>query len=101
MEVRSKAMWLLSTCALLLVLIPMIATAQGRPCASRESCVTRRTRLRCPASLLKWLAAHEVVYTDVDGRYVLEVPPGKHQLKVLLDGYQERLINVEAAEGRP
>ena len=41
-----------------------------------------------------------MVYTDVDGRYVLEVPPGTHQVKVLLDGYQEKLINVEAGTER-
>ena len=39
----------------------------------------------------------EVVYTDVDGRYILQVPPGTHQIKVVLDGYQEKTINVEAA----
>jgi hypothetical protein len=33
----------------------------------------------------------QVVYTDVDGRYILELPPGAHQIKVLLDGYQEKL----------
>ena len=37
-----------------------------------------------------------MVYTDVDGRYVLQVPPGKHQIKVLLEGYEEKTINVEA-----
>ena len=40
------------------------------------------------------------VYTDVDGRYVLEVQPGKHQIKVVLEGYQERLINIEAGTER-
>jgi TonB-dependent receptor len=39
----------------------------------------------------------EVVYTDVDGRYVLQVPPGKHTLKIALEGYQEKTITVEAA----
>ncbi len=42
----------------------------------------------------------EVVYTDVDGRYVLQLPPGTHQLKVLMDGYQEKLINVIAGDER-
>jgi TonB-dependent receptor len=42
----------------------------------------------------------EIVYTDVDGRYVLQLPPGKHQIKVLLQGYEEKAIDVEAAEQR-
>jgi hypothetical protein len=41
-----------------------------------------------------------VVYTDVDGRYVLEVPAGMHQIKVALDGYQERTVNVDTSTGR-
>ena len=40
----------------------------------------------------------EVVFTDVDGRYVLQVPAGTHQLKVALEGYQEKLITVEAVD---
>ena len=39
----------------------------------------------------------EVTYTDVDGRYVIQVPPGKHTLKIALEGYQERSITIEAA----
>jgi TonB dependent receptor/Carboxypeptidase regulatory-like domain len=35
------------------------------------------------------------VYTDVDGRYVVELAPGTHQLKVTMEGYQERLLTVE------
>jgi hypothetical protein len=41
------------------------------------------------------LVGGEVVYTDVDGRYVLQVSPGQHQLKVVLDGYLDRLINLD------
>ena len=40
----------------------------------------------------------EVTYTDVDGRSVLQVPPGKHTLKVVLEGYQEKSINVDAVD---
>ena len=42
----------------------------------------------------------EVVYTDVDGRYVLQVAPGIHQVKVQVEGYQERLLNVTAGTER-
>jgi hypothetical protein len=42
----------------------------------------------------------EVVYTDVDGRYVLRLPSGRHQLKVQVEGYQERSIDVMVAEER-
>jgi hypothetical protein len=42
----------------------------------------------------------EVVYTDVDGRYVIQVPPGTHQLKIVLEGYQERLLTLQTRTER-
>src|SRR5687767_13894234 len=42
----------------------------------------------------------QVVYTDTDGRYILDLPPGMHRIKVLLVGYQEKLVNVEAGTER-
>jgi hypothetical protein len=42
----------------------------------------------------------EVVYTDVDGRYVVQVPPGKHQIRVSMDGYEPRMVDVEAGDQR-
>ena len=35
----------------------------------------------------------ETVYTDVDGRYLLNLAPGSYELKVLMEGYQERIVN--------
>ena len=42
----------------------------------------------------------QTVYTDVDGRYTVELPPGDHQLKVVLEGYQERLVTITVAAGQ-
>src|SRR5687767_6291696 len=39
----------------------------------------------------------ETVYTDVDGRYVLDLAPGRHQLRVTMEGYQERLVTIDVA----
>jgi hypothetical protein len=52
----------------------------------------------------------QTAYTDVDGRYVVDVAPGTHQLTVTLDGYQtktssrasnERVINPISRSSRP
>ena len=101
MTVRSKAMKLFSVCALLLLLVPMIATAQGK--TARITGVVRddANAIALPGVPVEVVGTTDVVYTDVDGRYVLQVPPGKHQLKVVLDGYQERLINVDVVDTRP
>ncbi|MBI4487097.1 MAG: TonB-dependent receptor [Acidobacteria bacterium] len=36
-----------------------------------------------------------VVYTDVDGRYLLELPAGTYRVKVTMEGYQEKLVALE------
>jgi hypothetical protein len=36
-----------------------------------------------------------VVYTDVDGRYLIELAPGKHELKVMMEGYQPATVQVD------
>ena len=37
----------------------------------------------------------ETVYTDVDGRYVLELAPGTYELKVSMDGYETKTLKVD------
>jgi len=37
----------------------------------------------------------EVVYTDLDGRYRLELPAGERQIKVALGGYAEQNVTVQ------
>ena len=47
-----------------------------------------------PGTPVEVVGTGHVVYTDVDGRYILTVPPGTHQVKVVLDGYQEKLVSI-------
>lgn len=42
----------------------------------------------------------QVVYTDVDGRFMLQVPPGAHQLKVTLEGYEPKTVTLTAGTER-
>jgi len=53
-----------------------------------------------PGTPVEVVGTSQVVYTDVDGRYVLTLPAGTHQLKVALDGYQEKLVSVTTGTGR-
>ncbi|HJU42090.1 MAG TPA: TonB-dependent receptor [Vicinamibacterales bacterium] len=45
------------------------------------------------------VAGGETVYTDVDGRYVLDLVPGSYELKVTMDGYESKTIKVDAGAG--
>jgi outer membrane receptor protein involved in Fe transport len=45
------------------------------------------------------VAGGDTVYTDVDGRYVVELAPGTHELKVAMEGYEARIIKVDVAAG--
>jgi len=53
-----------------------------------------------PGTPVEVVGTTQVVYTDVDGRYVLNLPAGTHEIKVVLDGYQEKLIRVETGAER-
>ena len=45
------------------------------------------------------VAGGETVYTDVDGRYVLDLAPGSYELKVAMEGYESRTIKIDVAAG--
>ena len=53
-----------------------------------------------PGVPVEVVGTQQVVYTDVDGRYVLELPAGTHQIKVVMEGYQEKVIKVELGTER-
>ncbi|HVR69715.1 MAG TPA: TonB-dependent receptor [Vicinamibacteria bacterium] len=52
-----------------------------------------------PGATVEVVGTAQVVQTDVDGRYRLDLEPGTHELKVSLDGFQERRVQVEVAAG--
>ena len=53
-----------------------------------------------PGVPVEVVSTGRVVYTDVDGRYILQVPAGAHQVRVALDGYEDKLIKIEATTER-
>ena len=53
-----------------------------------------------PGTPVEVVGTTQVVYTDVDGKYILNVPAGTHQIKVALDGYQEKLVSITTTDER-
>jgi outer membrane receptor protein involved in Fe transport len=90
-----------------LVLVGPAATLTAVPAFAQETAPGPNVRLTgvvrdeanaitLPGVPVEVVGTTQVEYTDVDGRFVLEVPRGTHQIRVILEGYQEKLINVEA-----
>ncbi|HEY5619611.1 MAG TPA: TonB-dependent receptor [Vicinamibacterales bacterium] len=89
--------------------LPVLAQTAAKPAPAQASGPTVRVvgvvrdesnAITLPGVPVEVVGTGEVVFTDVDGRYILQLPPGMHQLKVLMDGYQEKLINVTAGDER-
>jgi hypothetical protein len=100
MSLRGKARKVLFVCTLALsVAAPVWAEAQAAQGSTRVVGVVRdeTNAIALPGVPVEVVETKEIAYTDVDGRYVLQVPPGKHTLKVALEGYQEKSITIEAA----
>src|SRR5687768_7672931 len=86
-----------------LAIVSPAALAAPQPAAqeaeARKTRVTGLVRdeqnaLALPGVPVSLVGSGTVVHTDVDGRYTIDLPPGQHQLKVTMDGYQERTIAV-------
>ena len=43
-----------------------------------------------PGVPVEVVGTEQVVYTDVDGRYILQLPPARTRSRSLLEGYQEK-----------
>ena len=100
MSLRGRAREVLFVCTLALsVVAPVWAEAQAAQGSTRVVGVVRdeTNAIALPGVPVEVVDTKEVTYTDVDGRYVIQVPPGKHTLKIALEGYQERSITIEAA----
>ena len=53
-----------------------------------------------PMAPVEVVSTGEIVYTDLDGKYTITLPPGTHQIKVTFSGYQEKTVEVEVAAGQ-
>jgi hypothetical protein len=91
----------LATLVLLGPVVAQAAAQEAGPSVRVTGVVRDETNaIPLPGVPVELVGSTEVVYTDVDGRYVIDVPRGTHQIKVALEGYQEKLIKVEAGTER-
>jgi hypothetical protein len=95
--------------ALVVPALPALAQGAAKPAPEQAAGPTVRVvgvvrdeanAITLPGVPVEVVGTNEIVYTDVDGRYVVQLPPGTHQIKVLMEGYQEKLINVTTGTER-
>jgi hypothetical protein len=102
MSLRGKARRLVIVCAFALWAGSPPAEAAAAPQGATAGQVRivgvvrdETNAIALPGVPIEVVDTKEVTYTDVDGRYLLQLPPGKHTLKITLEGYQEKTITIE------
>ena len=53
-----------------------------------------------PGVPVEAVGSGQVAYTDIDGRYRLELPPGTYDIRIVMAGYAETNVTVEVVAGR-
>ncbi|MCC7034143.1 MAG: TonB-dependent receptor [Acidobacteria bacterium] len=84
---------------------PAVAEPAAQAAVARKARVTGIVRdefnnISLPGVPVEVVGQGETVYTDIDGRYSVDLAPGSYQLKVSMDGYQERLLALEVPAGQ-
>ena len=85
----------------LVLLSGLMAVGLGAPLLAQETVqvvgVVRDefNAIALPGVPVEVVGTSDVAYTDVDGRYSLRLTPGPHQIRVALEGYQERVVDVQ------
>ena len=84
---------------------PALAQAQAEAGAAQTVRVVGTVRdqtnaISLPGVPVEVVGTSQIVYTDVDGRYTLNLPPGTHSIKVALEGYQERTFSITTGADR-
>lgn len=106
MTLRPVARWAWIAALALAVGVPALGPSPARAQSTAKIRVTGRVldqqnAIPLPGVPVEVVGTGQVVYTDVDGRYVLDVAPGPLSLKVTMAGYQDRTVAVTAERGVP
>ena len=94
----------------LLIATPSAAAAGERQAAAAQAATAPRVQVSgvvrdeqnavtLPGVSVTAAGTGETVFTDMDGRFVLALPPGSHQLTIGMDGYREKTVQADVREG--
>ncbi|MGE0594670.1 MAG: carboxypeptidase regulatory-like domain-containing protein [Vicinamibacterales bacterium] len=107
MTVARATRFLLCVCLLATAPAPLLvpaaeAAAQGAGNTVRVVGVVRdeQNAIELPGVPVEVVDTNQTVYTDVDGRFVVDLAPGAHELRVVMEGYQERRLTLDVLAGQ-
>ena len=62
--------------------------------------IDQNLAITLPGVPVEAVGTGQVAYTDLDGRYRLELPPGTYEIRIVMAGYAETNVSVEIVAGR-
>ena len=62
--------------------------------------IDQNLAITLPGVPVEAVGTGQVAYTDLDGRYRLELPPGTYDIRIVMAGYAETNVTVEVAAGQ-
>ena len=92
-----SGLWGMVCVAVLAAAPPLWAQATGNIAGT---VIDQTNAIPLPGVPVEVVGTTNVAYTDLDGRYELEVAAGEHELKIALGGYAEQLVTIEVVAGR-
>ena len=94
---RTRFRILIAAALLLLSAAPAAAQDTGR---AAGVVIDQTNAIALPGVPVEAVGTPHIAYTDLDGRYDLELPAGEHRIRISLAGYAEQLVDIEIVPGQ-
>ena len=94
---RTRFRILIAATLLLLSAAPADAQETGR---AAGVVIDQTNAIALPGVPVEAVGTPHIAYTDLDGRYDLELPAGEHRIRISLAGYAEQLVDIEIVPGQ-
>ena len=62
--------------------------------------IDQNSGVTLPGATVLVLDTDYITYTDIDGRYQMELPAGPHDIQVTMPGYAEQVVTIEVMENQ-
>ena len=83
-----------------------VTLAAGAPARAQETgflagqVIDQNLAITLPGVPVEAVGSGQIAYTDLDGRYRLELPAGTHDIRIVMAGYAEQMVAVEVVAGQ-